>query len=111
MPRNSLSFPVRVSREIHLICFFHFLAQICQYLSFPPYCNVLRLIIMLNVNAQLALGQIPDMPVGCGNHIITSQKFFNCLHLCRRLHDYKIACHITASSIKNDLPVFHRILI
>src|SRR5699024_2742088 len=70
-------------------------SQIRKDISLSADRDIFRFIIMLDVNAELTLGKVPYMSLGCRNCIIAPKKFFDCLHLCRRLHDNKIMCHKT----------------
>ena len=101
MPGNRFSLTVRVSCEIHFICFFHFFAKIREDISFSSDSNVLRFKIMFHINPKLTLWKIAHMSVGSCNLIIFSQKLFNCLHLCRRFHDNQVLSHSTVSLLSD----------
>ena len=48
---------------------------------------------MLHIDSKLAFRQIPHMSLGCQYFVITSQKFFDCLYLGRRLDNNQILSH------------------
>ena len=83
MPGDSLSLAVRVSRQVNLLGLLHFLAKLGQHISLSADGNILRLIVVFYVNAQLALRQISHMSVGGVHLVIGAQKFFYRLHFCR----------------------------
>ena len=98
MPGDRLSLPVRVGRQIDPVRLLHFLAQLCQDFSLSADRNIFWLIVVLYINSKLTFGQISHMPVGSVYLIAASQEFFNCLHLCGRLHDHKAVRHTTLTS-------------
>ena len=55
--------------------------------------------------AMEAQRKVTDMTVRCSHCIITSQKFLNCLNLCRRLHNNKIMCHKTSFLHTDRFPI------
>ena len=63
MPRDRLSLAVRVRREIYLVRLFAGTAQCGKDIPLSSYRNILRFIIMLDIDSHLALREIPHMPV------------------------------------------------
>ena len=63
MPGNGLPLAVRVGCEINAVRLLHFLAERCQQLTLSADGDIFRLIIMLDVNAHLALRKVADMPL------------------------------------------------
>ena len=63
MPRDRLSLAVRVRREIYLVRLFAGTAQCGKDIPLSSYRNILRFIIMLDIDTQAALWQIPYMAV------------------------------------------------
>ena len=66
MPGNRISLPVRVGCEIDFFCFFDLFAEVRQDVTLAADRDILRFVIMLHINAELALGKVTHMPVtGC----------------------------------------------
>lgn len=87
MPAYGLALAVGVGRQKDLGGVFGFLFQGVYQLALPADVDVFRLKIMLDVDAELAFGQIPDMSLG-GNHLVAlSEKALDGGHLRGRLHD------------------------
>ena len=87
MPAYGLALAVGVGRQKDLGGVLGFLFQGVDQLALPADVDVFRLKIMLDVDAELAFGQIPDMSLG-GNHLVAlSEKALDGGHLRGRLHD------------------------
>src|ERR1041385_325956 len=61
MPRNGLTFPVRVRRKKYLVDLFRLFLNLRQHLRFSLDRDILRSEIVFQVNAKLACGEILDM--------------------------------------------------
>ena len=83
MPGNRFPLTVRVRCQIYFFRFFNLLAKIRQDIPLAADGNIFRFIIMLNINSQLALRQIPYVTVACGHLIIRAKELLDCFYLCR----------------------------
>ena len=90
MPGYSFPLPVRVGRKIYILRFFDFLSEIGEHLAFSTYRYIFRLILMLHIYPQLALGEVADMAAGSFYIIIRTEEFLDGFNLRRRFHDDKI---------------------
>ncbi|CJG27212.1 Uncharacterised protein [Streptococcus pneumoniae] len=62
MPRNRFSFTVRVTREKNFISFFSFFFQVIDKRAFSSDIDILRFIIIFNIDGHTGFLQITDMP-------------------------------------------------
>ena len=58
---------------------------------------------VLDVDAELALGQVPDVPEGSPDGVIGAQVLLDGLRLCRRFDDDEGSWHIEASFLSGDV--------
>ena len=103
MPRDGLTFAVRVGREIDFLDGLGGLFQLCEI--FPPAFGLFILWseIMFDIHAERAFGQIPDMSVGGFDDIILSENPPDGLGLGRRLHDDEFIRHIFVLHIRSAI--------
>ena len=87
MPADGLSFPVRVGGEKDLVGLLGFAFQFLDELFFALDVDVAGGVAVFHINAQLALGQIPDMAHAGGDLVAIAQIFPDGFRLGRRLHD------------------------
>ena len=83
VPGDRLSLAVRVRCQIDPVRLFDKLAQSRQELALAADGDVLGLVIVLDVDPHLALGQVADVSVGRGHLVAGPQKFLDRLYLGR----------------------------
>ena len=88
MPRNRLSFAIRVGCEINLLAFSRSAFELFDQLLLALDVLIGRGKTMLRINAQFAFGQVADMPHRGHDLIARAQILFNRFGFCRRLHNY-----------------------
>ena len=101
MPGNRFALPVRVRRQIDLVRFLGKTLQFLDQFSLAADVDVFRSEMIFDVNAELALWQIPKMAHGCLDCIILSQETANCLGLSRRFHNHQVLCHRIPPIMRN----------
>ena len=94
MPADGFAFAVRVGRKDHAVGVFGLALQLLDELFLALDADVLRRIVMLDIDAQLGGGQVADMAHAGRNLIVIAQIFADGLRLGRRLHDHEF-CHYT----------------
>ena len=87
MPGDCLSFAVGIGGQIYLVGMFCVLFQRLDQIPFAADIDVLGGKIMLDVDAELAFGQIAQMSHGGAHHILLAKIFLDGLGLGRRLDD------------------------
>ena len=92
MPADGLSLTIRVGCEIDAIRLLRFLLQLREELALAADRDILRLIVMLDIDAEGALRHIDEMSHGGIDRILLAEKFFDRLYLRRRLYDNQIVC-------------------
>ena len=92
MPADGLPLTIRVGCEIDAIRLLRFFLQLREELTLAADRDVLRLIVMLDIDAEGALRHIDEMSHGGIDRILLAEKFFDRFHLCRRLYDNQIVC-------------------
>ena len=92
MPADGFAFTVRVGRQQHTVGVFGLALQLFDELFLAFDADVLRRIVMLDVDAQLGGGQIADVAHAGRNFVVFAQIFADGLRLGRRLHDDEF-CH------------------
>ena len=90
MPRNSFSFAIRVTCQKDLLSFLRFFFQVINQRTFTTNIDILRLIVILKINGHSRLFQVTNMTDTGQNLVVSSQIFFYCFCLSRRLYDDKI---------------------
>ncbi len=70
MPGNRFAFAVRVSCEINCFCLASQLEKFIRQGSFPADCDIFRFKAIIHINAELAFGQVAQMPHGRFHEII-----------------------------------------
>ena len=83
MPRNSLSLTVRVGCKIYGIGFFDKFFKFRYKVSLSADGDILRFVVILDIDSEGALGQIANMALACCYFKIFTKEFFNCLNFCR----------------------------
>ncbi len=93
VPANRLAFAVRVGRDEDFVGFLRGILQFLQ--DFLPARDhfVGRLEILLDVHAQLALGQITDVTHRRHHLVIAPEIFVDGLRLCGRFDHDECLCH------------------
>ena len=89
MPCDRLSLAVRIACQIDLVCIFCVFFERTDEIPLAAHIDVLRCKFILDINAELTLRQIAQMPHGGSHDIVLSEMTFDGLCLCRRLHNYK----------------------
>jgi hypothetical protein len=92
MPADGFTFTVRVGRQQHTVGVLGLALQLFDELFLAFDADVLRRIVMLDVDAQLGGGQIADVAHAGRNFVVFAQIFADGLRLGRRLHDDEF-CH------------------
>ena len=92
MPADGFALTVRVGCQQNAIGLLGFCLELLDELGFILDIDVLGGVVMFHVDAQLGLGQVPDVAHAGRDFVILAQIFANGLRLCRRLHDYQF-CH------------------
>ena len=92
MPADGFAFTVRVGRQQHTVGVLGLALQLFDELFLAFDADVLRRIVMLDVDAQLGGGQIADVAHAGRNFVVFAQIFADGLRLGRRLHDDEF-CH------------------
>ena len=93
MPGDCLSFAVRIACQIDLVGMLRVLLERLDEIALAAYVDVLRREVILDVDAELALRQIAQMPHGSAHHVLLSQIFLDGLGLGRRLdNDERSLC-------------------
>ena len=87
MPADGLALTVRVSGKVDLIGLFGLALQFLDELFLALDVDILRGIVMIHIDAQLAGGQVADVAHAGGDLVAIAQIFPNGLRLGRRLHD------------------------
>ena len=93
MPADCLSFAVRVCCKVDLGSVFCFLADPAENITASTDSDVFQIKIMININTQLALGQITYMSLGSFNLISFSQIFSDGFCFCRRFNNDQFLFH------------------
>ena len=88
MPADRFSLTVRVGSQIHFLSFLRKPLEFCQGIAFSSYSNILRLVIILDINAERTLREVSHMPFGSDYIITAPQVFLDRFYLSRRLHYY-----------------------
>ena len=81
MPRDSLSLAIRVGCEVHGIRVLSALFKLLDDIRLVLHIDILRLKIIVHINAELRLRQVDDMPRGRHDLIARAQVFLNCFRL------------------------------
>ena len=90
MPRNRLALAVGVRCKKNRVAFFGGLFKILDQILLALDIDIHRCEIMVDVDAELAFGQIADMAHRRNDFKILAEVFFNRFRLGGRLHDDKI---------------------
>ena len=88
MPGDGLTLPVRVGGQIDLAAALGGLLQVADHIFLPFDGLIIGDKAVLNVHAQLALGQVPDMSHGGHDLIARPQVLADGLGLGRGLHNH-----------------------
>ena len=73
VPRNGLALPVRVGGEEYIRGVIPGFFQLVQQRPLVLHHHVGRLKVLLDVDADLALGEVAEMPLGSGYHVLRAQ--------------------------------------
>ena len=93
MPGNGLSLTIGIACEIDLVGIFRVLLERLDELALAAYVDVFRCEVVLDVDAELTLRQVAQMPHGGAHHVLSSQIFLDGLGLGRRLdNDERSLC-------------------
>ena len=93
MPGNGLSLTIGIACEIDLVGIFRVLLERLDELALAAYIDVFRCEVVLDVDAELTLRQVAQMPHGGAHHVLSSQIFLDGLGLGRRLdNDERSLC-------------------
>ena len=87
MPADGLALTVRVSGKEDLVGLFGLALQFLDELFLALDVDILRGVVVVHIDAQLAGGQIADVAHAGGDFVAIAQIFPNGLRLGRRLHD------------------------
>ena len=87
MPGNRFALAVRVGCEIDLGGAARFLADTGQDVAAPADCDVLQGEIIIHIHANLAFGQVADVPLSRFHLVTLPQKFTDGARLGRRFDD------------------------
>ena len=95
MPGDGFALAVRVRCQIDGLHLIGGGTQLLNQLFLAPHGDIVRLKIMLQINAHFTLGQIPQVTHAGFYQVIRAKIFSDCLRLGGRLHNHKIGrlCH------------------
>ena len=97
VPADRFAFAVRVGRDVDVSGIFGRVSQLLDDLLARRNRLVLFRKLVLDVHAQLALGQIADVSHRRDDLVVAAQVFVDRLRLRRRLHHDKCFCHLIPS--------------
>ena len=101
MPADGLPLPVRVGGEIDILAALGRLLQVADNILFSLDRLVVGREILIKINADHALGQIPQVAHAGLHLVVLAQVFSDGLRLRRRLHDHKaFFCHSVLLTVK-----------
>ena len=101
VPRDGFALAVRVRCKIHGVAALGGLFELADELLFSANGLIDGLEVVLDIDAQLALGQVAQMAHRGHDLIVAAQIFFDCSGLRRRLDDHQIRfcfCHRVCSN-------------
>ena len=99
MPRDGFALAVRVRCKIHGVAALGGLFELADELLFSADGLIDRLEVVLDIDAQLALGQVAQMAHAGLDLVVFAEIFSNGFRLCRRLDDHQMLfCHECYSS-------------
>ncbi|MPM90936.1 hypothetical protein SDC9_138059 [bioreactor metagenome] len=87
MPGDGLSLAVRVGSEVDFFSPLRLFFELADQLSFSANRNIVGLKVVVDIDSQLAFGQVAHMPHRGDDTIVVPQIFPYGLGLGRRLHD------------------------
>ena len=93
VPRDGLALTVGVGRQIQCVGFLHRLVELFDQGLLILGHDVLRLEVVLDVDAERALGKVADVTDGCFHVVVAAKKAPDSPGLGRRLDDHKVLCH------------------
>ena len=108
MPADGFAFTVRVGRQQHTVGVLGLALQLFDELFLAFDADVLRRIVMLDVDAQLGGGQIADVAHAGRNFVVFAQIFADGLRLGRRLHDDEFCHYVLLLYINPHQPLLLR---
>ena len=94
MPRDRLAFAVRVAGEIDVFLALGGGLDFADYLLFALDYDEIRREIVLDIDPELALGQVHHMADRGHYLVIATEVTLDSFRLCRRFDDYEIFCHL-----------------
>ena len=94
MPGNGFSFAVFIRREQHLRRLLRRFFQVCNQLFLFRRNDVLRCVIVLDINTELFRLQVADVSVTRHDPIVFTQKFLDGFCFRRRLYDNQFFLHL-----------------
>ena len=93
MPRDSLAFAVGVAGEVDVILALRGALDLAEYLLFALDCDEIGSEIVLDIDSQLAFGQVHDVADRGHDLVVTTEVALDSFRLCGRFDDYEIFCH------------------
>src|SRR5208282_2389911 len=93
MPRDRLAFAVGVAGEVDVILALGGTLDLADYLLFALDYDVFGREIVLDIDPQLAFGQVHYMADRRHDLVIATEVTLDRFRLCRRFDDYEIFCH------------------
>ncbi len=93
MPRDSLAFTVRVAGEVDVVLALSSALDFAEDLFLALDCDEIGREIVLNIDTELALGQVNDMADRGHNLVVATEIALDSFRLCRRFDNYEIFCH------------------
>ncbi len=93
MPRNRLAFAVGVAGEVDVILALGGALDLADYFLFALDYDVVGGEIVLDINPQLALGQVHHMADRRHDLVVATEVTLDRFRLCGRFDDYEIFCH------------------
>ena len=106
MPSNCLSFTVLIGCDPGLIYLFWDCFKFRKHSFFVWRDHIFWTKIILNINSQAFCWEINGMTIGSLDFEISSEKFFNGLWLCWRLHNDKVFWHNDRFGVKDRFLVY-----
>ena len=106
MPSDSLSFAVLIGCDPGLIYLFWDCFKFRKHSLFVWRNHVFWAKIILNINSQAFCWEINSMTIRSLDFKISSEKFFNSLWLCWRLHNDKVFWHNDRFEVKDRFLVY-----
>ena len=93
MPGDRLAFAIGVGREEHFGGRLRGSAQVLDHVALTFNREVTRGETVLDIHAERAFGEVPDVPDRCLYHVARGQKLLDRTRFCRRLDDDQRRLH------------------